>query len=212
LRRYIISGENLDDKIIIRDLGGNHRNDKLEISYKVVNIVATVVNEIDDEIHLNQIIQKVSNVEYNPDRFPGLIMRIENPHATLLIFTSGRMVITGLKKTTDADLAAQQVVEKMQNIGFKIKNPKVTIQNIVATSSLNMNVDLNMLTIVMDNVMYEPEVFPAAIYKMQDPKVVFLIFSSGKIVCLGAKIKETIDEAISILIKQLSESEVTDFI
>ncbi len=192
-------------------MGSHHRGDKLEISYKVVNIVATVITEIDDAIDLNQIIQKCSNVEYHPDRFPGLIMRLENPHATLLIFSSGKMVITGLKKTTDANLAAQQALEKMQKIGFKIKNPKVTIQNIVATSSLNMNVDLNMLTIIMDNVMYEPEVFPAAIYKMQDPKVVFLIFSSGKTVCLGAKVKETIDEAIPILIKQLSESEVTDF-
>jgi len=191
-------------------LGGNRRSDKLEISYKVVNIVATVINEIDGAIDLNQIIQKISNVEYHPDRFPGLIMRLENPHATLLIFSSGKMVITGLKKTTDANLAAQQAIEKMQNIGFKIKNPKITIQNIVATSSLNMNVDLNLLTLVMDNVMYEPEVFPAAIYKMQDPKVVFLIFSSGIIVCLGAKVKETIGEAISILFKQLSESEVSD--
>jgi len=191
-------------------LGGNHRSDKLEISYKVVNIVATVINEIDGKIDLNQINQRISNVEYNPERFPGVIMRLENPHATLLIFSSGKMVITGLRKITDANLAAQQAIEKMQNIGSKIKNPKITIQNIVATSSLNMNVDLNMLTIIMDNVMYEPEVFPAAIYKMQDPKVVFLIFSSGKIVCLGAKVKETIDEAIPILIKQLSESEVTN--
>ena len=188
----------------------HHRGDKLEISYKVVNIVATVITEIDVKIDLNQIIQKCSNVEYHPDRFPGLIMRLENPHATLLIFSSGKMVITGLKKTTDANLAAQQALEKMQNIGFKIKNPIVTIQNIVATSSLNMNIDLNTLTLVMDNVMYEPEVFPAAIYKMQDPKVVFLIFSSGKIVCLGAKLKETISEAIPILIKQLKESEVND--
>jgi transcription initiation factor TFIID TATA-box-binding protein len=192
-------------------LEGNHRSDKLEISYKVVNIVATVITEIDGAIDLNQIIQKVSNVEYHPDRFPGLIMRLEKPHATLLIFSSGRMVITGLKRTTDANLAARQAIEKMQNIGFNIKNPIITIQNIVATSSLNMNVDLNMLTIVMDNIMYEPEVFPAAIYKMPDPKVVFLIFSSGKIVCLGSKVKETIDEAISVLVKQLSESEVTDF-
>ncbi|GAH40920.1 unnamed protein product, partial [marine sediment metagenome] len=161
-------------------------------------------------IDLNPINQRISNVEYHPDRFPGVIMRLENPHATLLIFSSGKMVITGLRKTTDANLAAQQAIEKMQNIGIKIKNPKITIQNIVATSSLNVNVDLNMLTIMMDNVMYEPEVFPAAIYKMQDPKVVFLIFSSGKIVCLGAKVKETIDEAIPILIKQLSESEVTN--
>lgn len=185
-------------------------DDKLEISYKVVNIVATVITEIDDKIDLNQIIQKCSNVEYHPDRFPGLIMRLENPHATLLIFSSGKMVITGLKKTTDANLATQQALEKMQNIGFKIKNPKITIQNIVATSNLNMTVDLNMLTLVMDNVMYEPEVFPAAIYKMQDPKVVFLIFSSGKIVCLGAKVKSKISEAIPILIKQLRESEVND--
>jgi len=191
-------------------LSGNRRGDKLEVSYKVVNIVATAINEIDGILDLNQIIQKLSNVEYHPDRFPGLIMRLENPHATLLIFSSGKMVITGLKKATDANLAAQQAVEKIQNIGFKIKNPKVTIQNIVATSSLNMNVDLNVLTIVMDNVMYEPEVFPAAIYKMLDPKVVFLIFSSGKLVCLGAKVKKTINEAIPILIKQLSESEVTD--
>lgn len=191
-------------------MSGNRRGDKLEVSYKVVNIVATAINEIDGILDLNQIIQKLSNVEYHPDRFPGLIMRLENPHATLLIFSSGKMVITGLKKATDANLAAQQAVEKIQNIGFKIKNPKVTIQNIVATSSLNMNVDLNVLTIVMDNVMYEPEVFPAAIYKMLDPKVVFLIFSSGKLVCLGAKVKKTINEAIPILIKQLSESEVTD--
>ena len=191
-------------------MGGDHRSDKREISYKVVNIVATAITEIDGVIDLNEIIKKGSNVEYHPDRFPGLIMRIENPHATLLIFTSGKMVITGLKKSTDADLAAQQAVEKIQNIGFKIKNPKVTIQNIVATSSLNISVDLNMLTIVMDNIMYEPEVFPAAIYKMQDPKVVFLIFSSGKIVCLGSKVKETIDVALSLLIKQLSEFEVTD--
>ncbi len=188
----------------------HHRGDKLEISYKVVNIVATVITEIEEKIDLNQIIQKCTNVEYHPDRFPGLIMRLENPHATLLIFSSGKMVITGLRKTTDANLAAQQALEKMQNIGFKIKHPIVTIQNIVATSSLNMNVDLNVLTIMMDNVMYEPEVFPAAIYKMQDPKVVFLIFSSGKIVCLGAKVKETIDEAIPILIKQLRESEAND--
>jgi len=188
----------------------HHRDDKLEISYKVVNIVATVITEIDEAIDLNQIIQKCSNVEYHPDRFPGLIMRLENPHATLLIFSSGKMVITGLRKTTDASLAAKQAIDEMQNIGFKIKNPKITIQNIVATSSLNVNIDLNMLTIVMDNVMYEPEVFPAAIYKMQDPKVVFLIFSSGKIVCLGAKLKETISEAIPILIKQLSEFEVTN--
>ncbi len=164
-----------------------------------------MINEIDGKIDLNRIIQNFSNVEYYPDRFPGLIMRIEKPHATLLIFSSGRMVITGLKKITEADIVIQQTIENMQKFGFKIKNPKITIQNIVATGELNINVDLNMMTIKMENVMYEPEVFPGLIYRMQDPKIVFLIFSTGKIVCLGAKIKETIKEAILNLNKQLRE-------
>ena len=53
--------------------------------------------------------------------------------------------------------------------------------------------------------MYEPEQFPGAIYRMDDPKVVFLIFSSGKLVCAGAKKEEEIYRAVDKLVLTLKE-------
>ncbi|MHA1783195.1 MAG: TATA-box-binding protein, partial [Promethearchaeota archaeon] len=53
--------------------------------------------------------------------------------------------------------------------------------------------------------MYEPEVFPGLIYRMQDPKTVFLIFSTGRIVCTGAKKKEIVREAVKKLNQQVRE-------
>ena len=177
-------------------------------SFKVVNIVATVITEIDKVIDLNQIIQKCEDVEYHPERFPGLIMRIKNPHATLLIFSSGRMVVTGLRKIIHAPKVVQKAIKKIQKAGFKLRNPKIIIQNIVATGDLHLKIDLDKATIVADNIMYEPEVFPGMIYRIPDPKTVFIIFSTGKIVCLGAKEIETIEIAIKELHKQIHEYDV----
>lgn len=179
-----------------------------DIAYKIVNIVATVIVDIETPLELTKIAQIQENVEYSPERFPGLVMRIKKPHATLLIFSTGKMVVTGLKKTTDASKVVQKAIKNIQKSGFKVKNPVITIQNIVATGDLDINIDLNMMTIVMENIMYEPEIFPGLIYRMQDPKCVFLIFSTGKIVCLGAKKKEIIHVAILKLNREVRESGV----
>jgi len=86
-----------------------------------------------------------------------------------------------------------------------IANPEITIQNIVASGDLHTNIDLNMAAIVMEYAMYEPEVFPGLIYRLQEPKTVFLIFSTGKIVCTGAKNKEIVKEAVIRLNQQIFE-------
>ncbi|GAG82668.1 unnamed protein product, partial [marine sediment metagenome] len=86
-----------------------------------------------------------------------------------------------------------------------VKNPVITIQNIVASGDLHTNIDLNMAAIVMEYAMYEPEVFPGLIYRMQDPKTVFLIFSTGRIVCTGAKNKSVVREAVLKLNKEVRE-------
>ena len=56
--------------------------------------------------------------------------------------------------------------------------------------------------------MYEPEQFPSAIYRMESPRVVFLIFSNGKIVCVGAKKEEDTYVAAEKLRQRLEEMEV----
>jgi len=194
--------------------------DGSDLDYKIENVVATVVVEITEKIDLNQIARRHADVEYNPERFPGLVMRIEKPRATILIFSTGKMVVTGLRQASEAERVVDKVVKNIRKAGIKLANPEITIQNIVASGDLHTNIDLNMAAIVMEYAMYEPEVFPGLIYRMQDPKTVFLIFSTGRIVCTGAKKKEIVREAVlklnqevrelGVAKKDISESEYQD--
>ena len=175
------------------------------LDYKIENVVGTVVVEITEKVDLNQIARKLPDVEYNPERFPGLVMRIEKPRATILIFSTGKMVVTGLRKASESGKVVQKVIKNIKKAGIDVKNPVITIQNIVASGDLHTNIDLNMAAIVMEYAMYEPEVFPGLIYRMQDPKTVFLIFSTGRIVCTGAKDKSVVREAVLKLNKEVRE-------
>jgi transcription initiation factor TFIID TATA-box-binding protein len=74
--------------------------------------------------------------------------------------------------------------------------PNIIIQNIVASGNIQNNIDLEMAADLLDNVMYEPEQFPGLIYRMSDPKVVLLVFASGKLVITGAKSDENVNEAV----------------
>jgi len=175
------------------------------LDYKIENVVATVVVEITEKIDLNIIARKHADVEYNPERFPGLVMRILKPKATILIFSTGKMVVTGMRKASEAGRVVEKVVKNIRKAGIKVSNPEITVQNIVASGDLHTNIDLNMAAIVMEYAMYEPEVFPGLIYRMQDPKTVFLIFSTGRIVCTGAKKKEIVREAVKKLNVEVRE-------
>jgi len=173
--------------------------------YKIENVVATVVVKIDEKIDLNQICRKLPEVEYNPERFPGLVMRIVKPKATILVFSTGKMVVTGMRQASEAPKVVEKVVKNLKKSGIKVFGAEITIQNIVASGDLHTNIDLNMAAVVMEYAMYEPEVFPGLIYRMQNPKTVFLIFSTGRIVCTGAKNKEIVREAVSKLNLQVRE-------
>jgi transcription initiation factor TFIID TATA-box-binding protein len=173
--------------------------EKADFEYKIENVVATVSVEIDEKMDLNTIARKYSDVEYNPERFPGLVMRIQEPKATILVFSTGKMVVTGLRDASEAETVVDDVIKRISKCKIKISKPNIIIQNIVASGDLKCSIDLNMAAVVMEYSMYEPEVFPGLIYRMQDPKTVFLIFSTGRIVCTGGKTKEIVAEAVKNL-------------
>ncbi len=177
----------------------------LKLDYKIENVVATVVMEITEKIDLTKIARKYEDVEYNPERFPGLVMRITDPKATFLIFSTGKMVITGLRRADEASRGVKKIIKSIKNAGINVSNPEITVQNIVASGDLHTFIDLNMAAIVMENAMYEPEVFPGLIYRMKDPKTVFLLFSTGKVVCTGAKNKKFVKEAFLKLNRRVRE-------
>jgi transcription initiation factor TFIID TATA-box-binding protein len=175
------------------------------LDFKIENVVATVVLDITEKIDLNIIARKHADVEYNPERFPGLVMRILKPKATVLVFSTGKMVVTGLRHAEEAEKVVGEVLKRLKGAKIAVANPVITVQNIVASGDLHTLIDLNMAAVVMESAMYEPEVFPGLIYRMADPKAVFLLFSTGKIVCTGAKSKEDVARAIGKLAGEVKE-------
>ncbi len=161
----------------------------------VENVVATAT--LDQKLDLIAIMKVFRNVEYRPKKFPGLVFRLKRPKTATLIFTTGKMVCTGAKSEKLARSAIKKVVKELKNNGIIILGkPIIVIQNIVASANLHGKIDLEMAANIMDNVMYEPEQFPGLIYRMAEPKVVILIFASGKLVCTGGKSAEMVDVAV----------------
>jgi transcription initiation factor TFIID TATA-box-binding protein len=152
----------------------------------VENVVASA--SVDQKMDLNEITRTFPDVEYHPEQFPGLVFRLKVPKTATLIFTSGKMVCTGSKSEEMARKAVKTVVQQLRKGGIKIKkDATVEIQNIVASINLGGKIHLEQAARTLPRSMYEPEQFPGLIHRMLDPKTVILLFSSGKLVCTGAK-------------------------
>lgn len=158
---------------------------------EIQNVVAT--SSLGTTMDLPAIMKTFKTTEYRPKRFPGLVFRVKKPKTATLIFSTGKMVCTGAKSSKLARRALNKVVKELRGGGFMVTDkPKVKIENIVATADLSSKIDLEGALDVLDNLMYEPAQFPGLIYRMKDPKVVILLFTSGKLVITGAKTEEQV--------------------
>ncbi|KAK2765620.1 TATA-box-binding protein [Arachnomyces sp. PD_36] len=168
------------------------------------NIVATV--NLDCRLDLKTIALHARNAEYNPKRFAAVIMRIREPKTTALIFASGKMVVTGAKSEDDSKLASRKYARIIQKLGFNAKFTDFKIQNIVGSCDIKFPIRLEGLASRHHNFSsYEPELFPGLIYRMMKPKIVLLIFVSGKIVLTGAKVREEIYQAFELIYPVLTD-------
>lgn len=175
-----------------------------EPTIKIENVVASVT--LFQRLDLSQIQRSFPDVEYKPAQFPGLVFRLQKPKTATLIFSSGKMVCTGAESEEESIKAVKTVVKLLKKEGFLIKEePQIEIQNIVASVDLHGRIDLERAAAELENVMYEPEQFPGLIYRMEQPKVVILMFASGKLVCTGAKYEREVYEAVQKLREILEE-------
>jgi transcription initiation factor TFIID TATA-box-binding protein len=176
----------------------------VKFQVKIENVVAFAV--LSRKISLNKLVEKMNNTEYNPERFPGLVYRISDPRASALIFSTGKIVCTGAKTIEMAREATNKVVNDIRKAGIPMpKKFTVIIENIVASTKIDTRPKLMLenLAIQMNEVEYDPERFPGLVYRMRNPRVVFLIFGSGKIICAGGRNVEDIHKALGKLKKGL---------
>ena len=179
-----------------------------EKDIEVVNIV--VSTSLEHDVPLEKMAATLSNTEYNPEQFPGLVLRIKDPKTSALIFSSGKVVCTGARTMDDVDASIQKIIKSLEKIGIKITvKPEPKIQNIVASGSVGMDLNLNTLAMKLRNAEYEPEQFPGLVYKLADSaadvKATFLLFSNGKVVCTGTKSQDEVYRALDKLIENLKK-------
>lgn len=174
---------------------------------EIQNVVA--VADLKQKMDLLAIMKTFVNVKYRPKSFPGLVFKLKKPKTTTLIFRTGKMVCTGAKSEKMAKSAVKKVVSELRKAGFIIgRIKKNEIVNMVGTADAGGEVDLEAAANVLDNVMYEPEQFPGLIYRMEEPKVVVLVFRSGKMVLTGGRREDQVHEAAEKIVSILVENEL----
>ncbi len=171
---------------------------------KIENVVAST--SLGEQLDLQAIALALDGAEYEPEQFPGLIYRLKEPKTATLLFRSGKVVCTGAKSLDEVKLAISKVSKQIGRAGIEIKiEPKIEVQNIVASSDLGQEINLNAIAISLglEKVEYEPEQFPGLVYRLDSPKVVVLLFGSGKLVCTGARKPSDVGDAVQKIMEEL---------
>jgi transcription initiation factor TFIID TATA-box-binding protein len=162
----------------------------------IQNVVASA--NLGTELDLTTLAISLEGADYDPEHFPGLIYRLKEPKTATLLFHSGKVVCTGAKNLGDVKVAIGKVIKQIEKAGIRINGePKIEVQNVVATFDLGQPLNLNAVAISLglEKVEYEPEQFPGLVVRIDTPKVVLLLFGSGKVVCTGARTPQDVEEA-----------------
>ncbi|MFX1321795.1 MAG: TATA-box-binding protein [Promethearchaeota archaeon] len=185
----------------------NSAEDNYSLTYTIQNIVAksSLKSSLNPnlELDLKKLSEKLINVEYNSNRFPGLFLRLSNPKCVIIIFRNGKLILTGIKSFGDIDFVIDKLILELNNI-LRIHIQKelmsTMVVNIVITADFFKKINLDLAAIKLENSIYEPEVFPGLVYNCTNPvKSVFLLFSTGKIVFTGIREKNLIEPALIYL-------------
>ncbi len=160
----------------------------------------TAVAKLRTDIPVDKLFAEEEAKSYETESFPGAVYRVKEPKAVALIFSSGRVVCTGAKSVRDADEAMRKVLDRLRGLGVAVpKKVEVEIDKIVAAFRMKEGVDLAAVSKGLEGSRYEPERFPGIIYSTEEPRMDFIILSSGRIICTGARSIKDIQSSVKAL-------------
>jgi len=174
----------------------------IDFNIKIENIVASAAFGV--RIPLEKMVKHLEGTEYEPEQFPGLVYRVKDPKAAMLIFSSGKVVCTGARSVSDVKKAVAKVAKMIRSLKLDIpKKYSIQIENIVASAKIPARLDLDRIAFELENSEYEPDQFPGLVFRMKKPKAALLLFSSGKVICTGIRKIEDVEYAMNFVFKKL---------
>ncbi len=192
----------------LKKLGKSKGDDTMKVnpedSLKIENIVASA--KVCDYLDLPALASKIKDAEYNKKRFPGVVLRMQNPKIAALVFGSGKVVLTGAKSVDSLSKGLTILGNQLRSLDIDIpKKLTYKIQNIVTSADLATAINLNKIAVGfnLDRIEYEPEQFPGLVYRLENPKVVVLLFGSGRLIITGGKEPEDAKKAVIKILADL---------
>ena len=175
---------------------------------EIVNLVAT--GDLKQRVSLDHI-SELSHTIYDQEIYGGRVAYLKTPemHGKVSIFPSGKLISIGTKSPVEAQRDLEATVKVLADSGLiEPVEVEARIRNIVVLLQVNVT-GLEELAEAI-GVIYEPDQFPAAIYKPDDLDVSYLIFNSGKIIISGIKSIEEIEVASKKIVETLKELDMID--
>ncbi|HLD58720.1 MAG TPA: TATA-box-binding protein [archaeon] len=172
------------------------------MKYQIVNLVAS--SSLDATLDLYNLAVAIPNIEYEPEQFPGAILKLKEPKVSMLLFKNGKVICSGAsseKQISQGIRKASKLIHGVQKSVKIQKRVKYQVVNLVATANLNQTLDLFQTALKLDNVEYEPEQFPGAILRIAEPKITLLLFKNGKMIVAGAKKESLLKKGLNVASK-----------
>lgn len=173
------------------------------VDLKIENVIAEV--EFGDNLDLKKVAESITDAEYNPDHFPGLIYKLKSPKTLTLLFSKGHSVCTGAKSLQNAKAALLILYKKLKDLKLiELENlPKIIIQNIIVSYKFKDTLDLKTIAKKLptsDSVVeYDPKKFSGLVYHDQATDIHVLLFDSGIIVGYGSPLLFELDQLLTEL-------------
>lgn len=175
-----------------------------KIEMTVQNIVASV--DLHCKIPLERVAAGLDNAEFNPESFPGLVLRLIKPKSVNLLFGTGKMVCTGGNSIDVVEASVKKVKETLADFGVEFQGePDVKVVNLVTSVKTDLELNLDRLAYRLEGMEYEPEQFPGMVYRTVRPKAAVLIFSTGNFVVAGVRALEEAREVFGQVLEKLKE-------
>ena len=169
---------------------------------KIVNIVAS--GDLHQPVPFLRLPELPdTNYKYNPGIYHGAYILLSRGKAT--IYRSGKYILYGLTSLDDVSQSYQEFLTHLSPIIDPELASPPEVRNIVGMTDFQVKIPLTRLVVALEHVEYEPEQFPGLVYRIADPKIVALLFSSGKVILTGGKNLQDVRAGLEVLEQHLAD-------